>query len=445
MQPKVSKFHLAIGVAVAIFSGVHIGLRNVSAAPAPREALVRPAQMLANPSAAPSPISDPDRAWSTLKKLAEDVHNDGLGSATSGHVSWRSFCELIPGQCPENLSLTTEADIRKATALQPFNLAHNFQQPSSTYGPDVQTTSFNSVFYNPIAEPLISACAKQNCIQGVSFPEGSIIGRFNWTPIEPNTCTKIVVFQKSDVGSYIPDKVIVINSFDDDQSNSCNKAGSPVYPLREFLHVRRSQVTPDAFNTRFGPRLTGKNQIAVVLGFNLMEKVKLSQNGDGLDWVWSTFWWSVDPGVGGRAGSSCKLPSPCPTNDLGEDDIKAGRAIDWSNYVMNFAPSSMKPDDKFIAVSNPYLDGGSGIKSNCVVCHSFAMTPSKDGAGTPHGHLCGAQPAESMEPSLLTSTIKSYQTSEMNGCPVHARVSTDMVWTAVSLNPANNCGAGKCN
>jgi len=309
---------------------------------------------------------------------------------------------------------------------------------------DVNDTLYRSVLYNPSATATLLTCASTHCAQGIMFSpdssaNGATIVRVNWLSIKPNTCTKFNSFRApDDIATYEVDGVVMIDSHTDGKNCQGQAPAGTIYPLKKFLYVYRSQIDPAAFMPLSGAELAiGGKDIEVIVAVNLMHKAATG-------WQWSTFWWTSTHSPGdNRAGLQCTDTCLTTYTDV-------AHPMDFSNYVMNFVPANLAPADKFIAVSNPYLDAKSGIATNCIVCHSFAMTPMPKygaglggGTGTPHAISCGAQDAQSLSKSTLKPVLLDYKTSQTIGCPSGHRLETDMVWTVAKLQKAL-CGDRNC-
>jgi hypothetical protein len=85
----------------------------------------------------------------------------------------------------------------------------------------------------------------------------------------------------------------------------------------------------------------------VLVGIHIIEKV----NGQ---WVWSTFWWTNNPGFYSKNGGGRNV---------------GGR---WTHYVMKSTINDAKTP-----LSNPYIEGPDAhtMKLNCITCHKYAVYP----------------------------------------------------------------------
>jgi hypothetical protein len=156
--------------------------------------------------------------------------------------------------------------------------------------------------------------------------------------------------------------------------------------------------------------------IAVLLGFHLMQK----QSND--TWEWSTYWWLNDPE---QSKSQWPVPAgfPCQTSKLG---CIGGKQSAWSHYVMNTTGAPVG-EDGFVGISNPFVDRSPNVQINCIVCHSYAMSPMSKSAQT--SPACGGQPSTGLTTTGLTAAFRKYQSQ---GCK-NPRHPTDMIWTLATF------------
>jgi len=357
-------------------------------------------------SSAPASNESEQLAWSILTDAAEQADSGTLG--TAGPRQWRSTCDLIKRACPSTTS-----------ALPLTAFVHHMAASQDGINPIPSTLRGDTVFFNKIAQPAVMQCDNTDCASGISFPVGSIIGRFAWLRIKSNSCPTFMAFDPArDVPTYNASKSVMI-----DTTNSC-KADSRtmVVPLRHFFSVPISELNLPSFTTPHGVTLqTG--DIAVVLGFHLIKKVK-EATGQNNGWVWATFWWSSDPGISASSGDTgypCSAPSRCPHNP--------NNLHEWSNYVMNVT-SEPAGQEAFAPISNPYVDSPPKLRANCIVCHSFAMRPNATNAGYSGALTCGAQSATSINEDSLLNATGTYAES----CNPH-RVRTDSIWTIAANIP----------
>jgi hypothetical protein len=356
-------------------------------------------------------------AWQMLQDFSSQVQSGG-----DGIDEWESACDLFPEAC-DNALATKRV---KQTESMEF---HKFQPapiPGSSY------RFGDTIIYNSTAKMRLESCESDSFCNpsAIQFQPGDLIARIAWYSFAQTNCTKIQTFDPGeDSGSFDPDWPVTVGT------QTC---GEDAVPVSSFLNQGLADKTREVLRNREGPGHVplASDDTMVMVAFHLMEMQK-----DG--WHWATFWWSTDTTNSGDTsrGFACASPSPCLTVEP------------WNHYVMN---TTAEPDSgaHFVEAANPYLDSGTAVHSNCIVCHSFAMAPNCVGSPrascppttpdeavqTPGGN-CGAQHAQAMTQDLLDSAEQSYKSV----C-TQSRESTNQVWSIAEYTflPNDQCKPYDC-
>jgi hypothetical protein len=358
-------------------------------------------------------------AWDMLEELALSADAAPLGAPSQS--TWQSSCDVLPQSCAGD----PMADLAKDRLL-----AHPARIMARTQLGLLHSVSVagESVFYNPTALTTIRNCggsAGAACSNGVHFPDGSIVGRFAWMHVQKDQpCPIVYVFNPlKDAANFGASDDILL-----DTGNCPNPLRLEAHQLTDFLHVPIGKNVL-SFRTANGAVLQ-KTDIAVILGIHLMRK----QSGT---WQWATFWWSAEPHQAhptANTGYPCDPSSHCPMN--------LQMPHEWDHYVASSVRSPSNNQAKFLSISNPYLEPKGAARMNCIVCHSFAMTPKNPNAGMNIATRCGAQSAVDTTTANLDTSSESYRIS----CSP-SRISTDGVWTVaeyLKLGSKTSCDSKVC-